>query len=82
MINAVIKMITHDEARDAARSCWYVSRSLKYIDQQEELSKLVKEYLELRTILFDWNGLQSHKQEDLDKYRVLEKTIKEKVGIE
>ena len=49
----------------------------QYID----LAIAVKEYLELRTILFDWNGLQSHKQEDLDKYRILEKTIKEMVII-
>ena len=76
-------MITHDEVRQYL-SMW--SRSARplmreYITQQEELTKAVKEYLELLTILFDWNGLQSHKQEDLDKYRILEKTIKKMVII-
>ena len=72
--------------RDEYGNVWQIIPQEEYMElthtpTQEELSKLVKEYLELRTILLDWNGLQSHKQEDLDKYRILEKTIKEMVGI-
>ena len=69
---------TFDEYELAQKQGFIAYENWKECEKELETMKTkVNRYFELKEILYDFSGLKSHKQCDLDEYRKLEKELKE-----